>query len=606
MAELERVAAGARGELVDQQLAEQRRLRHAEAAERAGDAVVGEHGARQRAHVGDAVRAAGVDRHPVGDGRSPRRIGAGVEVAGEVEGDEAAVGVARRARLHRRRMALGARLHRLGPLVDQAHRAAELPGGDRDQRLHREVELAAEAAADRRRHDVHLLGRDLQHARDLVAVHVGRLRAGEDADAAQRRAACVDAAPRRSRRSPPRARCRRARRDASRRSRWRDAMRRRARRRRRRARRGRGRARCRGSARAAACRARPRRARRRSLRARRAACSGSARRRRRSRPASPRRRRARAPPRRESARRRRRAPAGRAGRRKIANALFGTSAALTTSTMPGQRARKAARSPTSKRACACGERIDAHRQHRRRPQRGSASAPKRSLPVTLAGASSRATRAPTACPARDAGDVDDRARRDGEHRLDDLAVAGAAAQHAGERVADLGLGRLRVRAQQRLGAHQHARRADAALRRAVGDEGALQRRQRAVGAGEAFDRRHRAAVALADADDARAHLLAVEQHGAGAAVAGVAADLGAGQAELVAQGVGEAPARVAGELARAAVDVDAHDLDRRQVARGHRRLRARIRQRARAGRRAHGAATSRRARRTSVAVASRR
>ena len=34
---------------------------------------------------------------------------------------------------------------------------------------------------------------------------------------------------------------------------------------------------------------------------------------------------------------------------------------------------------------------------------GSASAPKRSLPVTLAGASSRATRAPTACPTRAAG-----------------------------------------------------------------------------------------------------------------------------------------------------------------------------------------------------------
>jgi hypothetical protein len=68
-----------------------------------------------------------------------------------------------------------------GRLVDQAHRAAELPRGDREQRLHRDVELAAEAAADRRRDDVHLLRGDRQHVSDLVTVHVRRLRAGEDA-----------------------------------------------------------------------------------------------------------------------------------------------------------------------------------------------------------------------------------------------------------------------------------------------------------------------------------------------------------------------------------------------------------------------------------------
>ena len=70
-------------------------------------------------------------------------------------------------------------------------------------------------------------------------------------------------------------------------------------------------------------------------------------------------------------------------------------------------------------------------------------------------------------------------------------------------------------------------------------------------AARAFDRRHRAAGALADADDARADLFAAEQHRAGAAVAGVAADLGAREAELVAQGVGEPARRVAGELVHA-------------------------------------------------------
>ena len=109
-----------------------------------------------------------------------------------------------------------------------------------------------------------------------------------------------------------------------------------------------------------------------------------------------------------------------------------------------------------------------------------------------------------------------------------------------------------VAPQQRLGAHQHAGRADAALRRAHRHESALQERELAAGAGKAFDGAHDAAFALADGDDARAQRLAVEQHGAGAAVAGMAADLGADEAELVAQGVGEAARRCAEQLGRGA------------------------------------------------------
>ena len=75
------------GELVDQRLVGDRRLRHAEAAEGAG---------RRRRWCRSpgscAARAAraygpdGVHRHAVGDGRPPRGIGAGVEVAVEVDG----------------------------------------------------------------------------------------------------------------------------------------------------------------------------------------------------------------------------------------------------------------------------------------------------------------------------------------------------------------------------------------------------------------------------------------------------------------------------------------------------------------------------------------
>ena len=80
-------------------------------------------------------------------------------------------------------------------------------------------------------------------------------------------------------------------------------------------------------------------------------------------------------------------------------------------------------------------------------------------------------RAPTAWPrwlgpSPTLGDV--------EHRLDDLAVPGASTEHAAERVHHLLLGRFRAPAQEIVSRHEHARRADAALRRAVAQERRLQ------------------------------------------------------------------------------------------------------------------------------------
>jgi hypothetical protein len=66
--------------------------------------------------------------------------------------------------------------------IDAAHGTVEQPRSGRDQRLEREVELAAETAADCRGDDPHLLLRKAEHQRQLVAIHVGRLRAGEDLD----------------------------------------------------------------------------------------------------------------------------------------------------------------------------------------------------------------------------------------------------------------------------------------------------------------------------------------------------------------------------------------------------------------------------------------
>ncbi len=93
--------------------------------------------------------------------------------------------VAHRADLcdHARRMALGRRHDRFAARIDHAHRAIEQPGGERDEGLNREIELRAEPAADRGRDDAHLLGRDAQDLRDVVAIHIGRLRAGLDFDA---------------------------------------------------------------------------------------------------------------------------------------------------------------------------------------------------------------------------------------------------------------------------------------------------------------------------------------------------------------------------------------------------------------------------------------
>ena len=63
------------------------------------------------------------------------------------------------------------------------------------------------------------------------------------------------------------------------------------------------------------------------------------------------------------------------------------------------------------------------------------------------------------------------------HGADDLVVAGAAAEIAGQPVAHLGLGRIGIALQQRLGGDEEAGRADAALQRGVLEELALQRMQ---------------------------------------------------------------------------------------------------------------------------------
>src|SRR5687768_10571238 len=66
----------------------------------------------------------------------------------------------------------------------------------------------------------------------------------------------------------------------------------------------------------------------------------------------------------------------------------------------------------------------------------------------------------------------------GLHRANDLVVAGAAAEVAGQPPADLVLGRARVRLEKRLRRDDEAGRADPALQRGVLEKSRLKRMQR--------------------------------------------------------------------------------------------------------------------------------
>ncbi len=133
---------------------------------------------------------------------------------------------------------------------------------------------------------------------------------------------------------------------------------------------------------------------------------------------------------------------------------------------PAAPRRSASRSPTVKRAEACGERIDA--QHRAHPP---GSHRRRSARCRSAWRGHR----PWRCWRRRCRRAPPPpALRTSQHRFDDLLIAGAAAQHAAQRILDLGARRIGAARQQVARRHQHAGRADAALRGAVGEERTLQ------------------------------------------------------------------------------------------------------------------------------------
>src|SRR5215471_1161470 len=123
----------------------------------------------------------------------------------------------------------------------------------------------------------------------------------------------------------------------------------------------------------------------------------------------------------------------------------------------------------------------------------------------------------------------------------------------GERSADRGFIGLRIVAGELGQCHQDPRRAIAALQTMLDPEGVLQRTERAVAA-QSLDGGDPPRLGLGSEHEATARRSIVDENGTGAAHAVLAAELGAGQMELVAKTVGECRSRFHRYSVRLAVD----------------------------------------------------
>src|SRR4029077_13640540 len=118
--------------------------------------------------------------------------------------------------------------------------------------------------------------------------------------------------------------------------------------------------------------------------------------------------------------------------------------------------------------------------------------------------------------------------------IEDLLVAGAAAQVARERLPDLVVRGARIVVEQVDGRNAPAPSAEPALHGSCGEERLLDAVQRAS-SGDAFHGDDVVPVGLSGEGEARADEVAVEEHRARTALALLAGVLGAGEAELLAQ-----------------------------------------------------------------------
>src|SRR5580658_4594181 len=137
--------------------------------------------------------------------------------------------------------------------------------------------------------------------------------------------------------------------------------------------------------------------------------------------------------------------------------------------------------------------------------------------------------------------------------IDDALVAGAPADVARQRLADLLLAGVGVDGEERGGLHDEPRRAETALEAVRIPHRLLQRAQPAV-RGQPLDRRYLAAGGLDRQHQARAHRPAVDDDRARTADPVLAADVGAGEIEVIPQEVRQRLARLRRAGACRAVD----------------------------------------------------
>src|SRR3954451_357314 len=158
-----------------------------------------------------------------------------------------------------------------------------------------------------------------------------------------------------------------------------------------------------------------------------------------------------------------------------------------------------------------------------------------------------------------------------ERRRDDRHIASTAADVPAEEFAQLGFARVRLVPHIPVESNQDARGAEAALQRVMTTECCLQNREPTGLRRKALDRADASAVGLHGEREAGARRYAIDLDGAGTAHAMLAADMGAGETETVAQEIGEQHAWFGVGLMRAAVDFQTDCMARVGAQARHRR-----------------------------------
>src|SRR5579871_653740 len=140
-----------------------------------------------------------------------------------------------------------------------------------------------------------------------------------------------------------------------------------------------------------------------------------------------------------------------------------------------------------------------------------------------------------------------------QNRADDPIVAAAAAKIARQCFAHLGFGGMWRPVEQRLGGHDHAVDAIAALHRLFCNERGLQR-MRFGFAADAFERGDLTALHAANGGAARTHRRTADDHRAGATLRESAAEFRAGQFQIITKDIEEGRISLDCDVARLAVD----------------------------------------------------